>query len=221
MDRAERSNVLSSRQHFLDYLNAIRDRINILPIPSTFGEDDPATLILANCRGIVEDCWQMAREHGGVRHPPPPLPRIEREADAQSAIDQLMSWANALPDTLRIAADSPAMEQPPAVAAKPTLEQTQPPAAEPPTIWFHGERQYSTDRMTPLKVSEEHDSILQSFLESQAAMETQDLTDKAGVTNPSRAIRALAEWNDGIFKAAMRIPDGKAKGGYFVRVKRL
>ena len=89
------------------------------------------------------------------------------------------------------------------------------------TIWFHAERQYSIDRETPLKVSEEIDSILQAFLESQAAMETYEIEKKSGVTNPSRAMQTLAEWNDGIFKAAVRIPTAKAKGGYFVRIKPL
>jgi hypothetical protein len=90
-----------------------------------------------------------------------------------------------------------------------------------PTIWFHAERQYSIDRVTLLKVSEEFDYILQAFLESQAAMETSDIERKAGVTNASRAIKSLAEWNEGVFNSAIRIPRGKAKGGYFIRVKSL
>jgi hypothetical protein len=90
-----------------------------------------------------------------------------------------------------------------------------------PTIWFHAERQYSIDRKTPFVVSDELDSILQAFLESQGAMETSDIEDKAGVTNVSRAMRDLAEWNESVFKQAIRIPSGKGKGGYFVRVKRL
>jgi hypothetical protein len=101
---------------------------------------------------------------------------------------------------------------------------TRPTAPDPPrapTIWFHAERQYSIDRVTPLKVSEEFDSILQAFLESQAAMETSDIEINAGVTNASRAMQALAAWNQGIFKPAVRIPSGKAKGGYFIRVTRL
>jgi hypothetical protein len=89
------------------------------------------------------------------------------------------------------------------------------------TIWFHGDRQYSIDQIMPLKVSEEFDSILQAFLEAQAAMETDDIQTKAGVTNVSRAMQALADWNEGIFKAAVRIPAGKNKGGYFVRIQRL
>jgi hypothetical protein len=90
-----------------------------------------------------------------------------------------------------------------------------------PTIWFHAERQYSMDRLNPLKVSDEFDSILQAFLESQAAMETNEIEERAGVTNAPRAMQYLAEWNEGTFKPAIRIPGGKAKGGYFIRVKRL
>ncbi len=88
-------------------------------------------------------------------------------------------------------------------------------------IRFHAERQYSIDGNTPLKVSDEFDSILQAFLQSQGAMETRELEDRSGVTNVSRAMRALAAWNEGCFKAAIRIPSGKAKGGYFVHVQPL
>lgn len=87
-----------------------------------------------------------------------------------------------------------------------------------PTIWFHGERQYSIDGNTPYKVSQEHDSILQAFLESQQAMETRDLEDKSGATNASRAVKSLNNWMGGIFSPAIRIPQGKAMGGYFARV---
>jgi hypothetical protein len=34
-------------------------------------------------------------------------------------------------------------------------------------------------------------------------------------------MQALAAWKDGIFGPAVSIPSGKAKGGYFVRVKPL
>src|SRR5262249_5207448 len=75
---------------------------------------------------------------------------------------------------------------------------------EGPTIWYHGELQYSIDRMTPMKVSEEFDNILQAFLESQSAMETCDIESEAGVTNVARAMKELTAWENGIFKPAVR-----------------
>jgi hypothetical protein len=89
------------------------------------------------------------------------------------------------------------------------------------TIWFHQKRQYSIDRINPWKVSREFDSILQAFLQAEGAMETSDIQDKAGVTNVSRAMKSLAAWHNSIFKPAIRIPEGKAKGGYFIHVKKL
>jgi hypothetical protein len=102
-----------------------------------------------------------------------------------------------------------------------SIQPTQVANAERPTIWFHGEQQYSIDGKTPLKVTVESDHILQSFLESQVAMETSELEKKSGVTNVSRAMKFLAEWNGGIFEGAIRIPKAKAKGGYFISVQPL
>lgn len=87
------------------------------------------------------------------------------------------------------------------------------------TIWFHGQQNYSIDRTNKYKVSEQFDNILQAFFEYPYAMETEDLEDRSGVTNASRAMKELVTWNNGIFKAAIRIPGGKRKGGYFVRVQ--
>lgn len=95
------------------------------------------------------------------------------------------------------------------------------PGPTPPTIWFHGERSYSIDGVNPFKVSIEFDSILTAFRENTLPLETSELEEQSGVTNVSRAMKDLSEWNGGIFAKAIRVPSGKNKGGYFARVKSL
>jgi hypothetical protein len=88
---------------------------------------------------------------------------------------------------------------------------------EPPTIWSHGERSYSTDGRMPILVSDEQDNILQCFLERDIALDTDGLTNKSGTVNVTTAISRIVEkFGEG----AIRRP--KKKGdGYFIRVRTL
>jgi hypothetical protein len=90
---------------------------------------------------------------------------------------------------------------------------------EPATIWFHGERGYSVDGITPIVVTEEEHKILEAFLTKDTAMDTHDLENAAAVSNVSRIVRDLAAKNSSLFAPAIRSP-GKAKGtGYYIRVR--
>jgi hypothetical protein len=188
----------------------------IIPVPSTLpplGEAPPAEM------PALLHVWQRAAAWEAIRD------RVRNLGDY--AVPWFTLQLRRLEQVLvehprptgRVSADTPPTQSTgKATAAHQGSTPVESPLA---TIWFHHERQYSMDGKTPLKVSEEFDSILQAFLEAQAAMETSDIQAKAGVTNPSRAMKDLAAWNDGVFAGAIRIPKGKAKGGYFVRVQRL
>ena len=91
----------------------------------------------------------------------------------------------------------------------------------PPTIWFHGSRSYSTDRLHPYCVTEEEDNILLAFLDRVVAMDTRDLADASGVTNVARLTKQLRQrLIRGSFASAIRTPNGaKCAGGYYIRVR--
>jgi hypothetical protein len=90
-----------------------------------------------------------------------------------------------------------------------------------PTIWHHGDRAYSRDRINSFVVTPEEDHVLQTFLKSGKAMDTRDVTNRSGVTNVSRTIRALRSKYGGVFADAIRTPpDGKkGAGGYLILVR--
>ncbi len=103
-------------------------------------------------------------------------------------------------------------------------EQTQrSPAPAVPTIWHHGDRSYSRDRINPIVVTYDEDNILQTFLDSGKAMDTREVANKSGVSNVSRTIGGLCKKYAGVFVDAIRTPhDGKkGTGGYFIFVRNL
>jgi len=81
------------------------------------------------------------------------------------------------------------------------------------TIWYHGERSYSTDGTTPVVVTNEQHNFLTAFLDKDAALDTAALT-KAGVSNVSRVTKALQKR----FPIALRKPTAKGEG-YYIRVR--
>jgi hypothetical protein len=100
----------------------------------------------------------------------------------------------------------------------PVLSNEPPPPPDPPTIWYHGERSYSIDRLNPVTVTIEENSLLTLFVERDAALDTATLTRKSGVTNVSRVMGQLAKK----FPGAMRNPGRKGKGeGYYASVRKL
>ena len=103
-----------------------------------------------------------------------------------------------------------AVENPPAPAPDPT------PATDQPTIFRHSLRCYSLEQRPPVTVTREEDSILTAFQKRCMPMETAELENLSGVTNPSRVMKRLAHT---FAAAAVRLPGKKGAGGYFVRVK--
>jgi hypothetical protein len=84
----------------------------------------------------------------------------------------------------------------------------------PATVWHHGGRSYSADRVTPSMVSQEQHSVLQAFLDRDEALDTAALHHK--VENAARVCGELARK----FPGAVRAPGRAGKGaGYYVRVR--
>ena len=79
----ERAVAVSSPASFRDYAQEVYDRLDVLVEP---GGD------AIHWRGQIEVLWDMARQVGNPDHPPPPLPPVEREAHAKSAIDSILRW---------------------------------------------------------------------------------------------------------------------------------
>jgi hypothetical protein len=90
-----------------------------------------------------------------------------------------------------------------------------------PTIWDHGERSYSIDRVNPILVTREEDDILQTFLDQDRAYDSTGLTTETGCKNISRAITDLQAHYNAVFAAAIRAPGARGAGGYFIRVRSL
>lgn len=89
-------------------------------------------------------------------------------------------------------------------------------AQEFPVIWYHGEKSYSTDRVKPLKVSQEQHNILQAFLDKSIALDTLNLSN-FGVNNVADVIgKIIKKFGEG----AIRRPANKGDG-YFLNVQSL
>lgn len=82
----DRAKAVSSPNHFRNYVRAAYSAGDILP-DANIPDDE-----INNWRGIVHDLWEMARNVQGVEEKPPPLPPIDSEASAFSAMDQLLNW---------------------------------------------------------------------------------------------------------------------------------
>ena len=90
------------------------------------------------------------------------------------------------------------------------------PAAAMPTIWYHGERSYSTDGRNPSNVSPEQHNILRAFLDNDVAIGTRALESK-GVSNVPAVITKLCKkFGEGSVQRPVHKGDG-----YFIRVRSL
>jgi hypothetical protein len=89
-----------------------------------------------------------------------------------------------------------------------------PPRPDLPTLWYHGERSYSTDGETPRCVTREEHNLLTQFLDCHLSFETKTLQD-AGVSNPSRVVASLI----GIFGPEPFQKPKEKYAGYFIRVR--
>jgi hypothetical protein len=89
-------------------------------------------------------------------------------------------------------------------------------AAAMPTIWYHGERSYSTDGRNPCNVSPEKHNLLRAFLDNDVAIGTRELEAK-GVSNVPAVISKLCKtFGDGLVQRPARKGDG-----YYIRVRSL
>jgi hypothetical protein len=159
---------------------------------------------------------EFVQKHPNVTIMPHPLHRASIIDARDSVLANFRAYYETWPDA-NIIGD--AIRQEAAWTAEFMANSNQAEKAPTPTIWFHGDCQYSINQSAPMKVSDEFDCILRSFLDSHTALKTTELIDRSGVTNVSRAMARLVQWNDGMFKTAMRVPNGKSKGGYFINVR--
>jgi hypothetical protein len=137
----------------------------------------------AGWRAEVHETCERARREAAV------LPNLAAEID-RAATARLLGW------------------QAPA-AALPLGESE----AGTPTIWYHGERAYSSDRRSPKSVSLETHKALQAFLDRAIALDSEAISGR-GVCNPSKVMNALAR----MFPGAVRLPERKGEG-YSARVR--
>jgi hypothetical protein len=87
-------------------------------------------------------------------------------------------------------------------------------APEISTIWYHGERSYSTDGRNPVQVSMEKHNALQAFLDGERALDTRAL-ENSGVSNASTVMKKLVvKFGEG----CVRRPKSKGEG-YYIRVR--
>jgi hypothetical protein len=86
-----------------------------------------------------------------------------------------------------------------------------------PTIWYHGEKSYSTDGNIPVIVSSEQHNLLKAFLDGKIALDTEALSNK-GVCNVAAVVDKIVEQ----FGAGPVRRPGRRKGsGYYIRVRTL
>jgi hypothetical protein len=100
--------------------------------------------------------------------------------------------------------------------AVPPFQFTASPGPATSTIWYHGDKSYSTTGSNPLAVSTEQHNLLKAFLDKEAALDTKTLR-RAGVENVARTVSRLA---DKFGTSAVRRP-ARRGDGYFVRVRTL
>jgi hypothetical protein len=83
----------------------------------------------------------------------------------------------------------------------------------PITLYYHGERSYSTDGQTPTKMTLEQHKFLKAFLDRDIALETKEL-EKEGISNVSKVAGKINER----FRASVKLPEGRG-AGYYARVR--
>jgi hypothetical protein len=81
------------------------------------------------------------------------------------------------------------------------------------TVWYHGDRSYSTDGHAPVIVPAEQHNALKAFLDSEVARSTKHL-ENAGVSNVTKVMKILAKK----FPGSGRGPKDKGDG-YYIRVR--
>lgn len=98
-----------------------------------------------------------------------------------------------------------------------------PPPDPPDTIIRCGDQSYRINNAAALRVSDNEDTVLQAFLGNET-LDEPALRKASGLTNPgvaAKILRELATKYDQQFAPAIRLPGGKGKGGYNVRIRKL
>jgi hypothetical protein len=88
-----------------------------------------------------------------------------------------------------------------------------------PTIWYHGNRNYSPDGINMRTLSVEEDDILQAFLAKQT-LDRKELELACGPRDFARIVGAMRTRYAGVFAAAIQKPPGQASGNYSIRVRK-
>jgi hypothetical protein len=93
-------------------------------------------------------------------------------------------------------------------------------AAEPATIVYHGEREYSMGGNQPVALTETEHMVLQAFLvpPARAALDKPTLCERS-VEHAPVVLRELKKKYNGRFAAAITTPGKKGAGGYRVRIR--
>jgi len=93
------------------------------------------------------------------------------------------------------------------------------PEAE-PTIWYHGNRCYSLDRMDMRSVTIEEDDFLQAFLWTKPTLDASELETVCGGRDFARIADTLRGRFSGLFAKAIQ-KSSRGAGGYTIRVRRV
>ena len=139
------------------------------------------------------------------------MPSAARKSDMDSAIDG--EPLPQKPHPVSIEAIAPAVIQ----SIKEATGLQKRPASE-PTIIFLGNRTYRVDDGDPVVIDMNEDNVLQAFLKSPALLLAM-LIDKSGVPNAQKILSNLTTKYNRRFAPAIRLPGGKARGGYHVRIQ--
>jgi hypothetical protein len=81
-----------------------------------------------------------------------------------------------------------------------------------------GDLRYQVGQEVPLRVTEDEDTVLQTFLEKPTRLFTRDLKAASGLEDPVSILRRLTTKYSGAFACCIVRPGRKASEGYFVKV---
>jgi hypothetical protein len=87
-----------------------------------------------------------------------------------------------------------------------------------PVVWYLGERVYRVDGCEPVAVTLQEDAVLRPFVKL-PAMDDSTLVAKSGYGHAGKILRELTKKYNGVFAQAIRLPGGKAQGGYYIDLK--
>jgi hypothetical protein len=94
----------------------------------------------------------------------------------------------------------------------------------PATIIWHGGQRYGVAGGDPVSVTDAENCCLRAFLGDppksppMPTMALRELRLRSGIDDASRTLKKLRTKYGGTFAGAIRVPEGRGNGGYFVRI---